>query len=122
MSAPVIEGVHGVEFKSITNDKGEILASSLGVSDGSGSNKRIDRKIMSGLRINYTLKNLKVPEWGINNIDFEKSYARVVNSEGEEVYRNALSRNADQTFVMPDRDKDGNLLGTDAYRLEVYVL
>lgn len=121
MSAPVIEGVHGVEFKSITNDKGEILASSLGVSDGSGSNKRIDRKIMSGLRINYTLKNLKVPEWGINNIDFEKSYARVVNSEGEEVYRNALSRNADQTFVMPDRDKDGNLLGTDAYRLEVYV-
>ena len=79
------------------------------------------QQTMTDIRLDFSLSNALKPDWGIKNIDFEKSYLLIRNFENREVYRAALSRNANQTFAMPERDMDGNLLDTDAYTISVYL-
>ena len=51
----------------------------------------------------------------------ENSRIEVTNSSNDTVYTAPLSRSENQIFAMPDRDNDGNILGTDAYRITVYL-
>lgn len=60
-------------------------------------------------------------EWGIKNLDLDKSYISVTTLGGTEVYRTKLSRNSEQTFSMPDWDMNGDKLKTDAYYVTVYL-
>lgn len=114
--APVTADLHKIEFeKSFKTDKGETLTAN-------GSIKHITRlKTMSDVRLSFSLSNNKVGAWGVNNIDFEKSKIEVTNSSDMIVYTAPLSRSESQIFAMPDRDNDGNILGTDAYRITVYL-
>ncbi len=114
--APVTADLHKIEFeKSFKTDKGKTLTAN-------GSIKHITRlKTMSDVRLSFSLSNNKVGAWGVNNIDFEKSKIEVTNSSDMIVYTAPLSRSENQIFAMPDRDNDGNILGTDAYRITVYL-
>ena len=116
--APLTDKLYDIKFDdSFKTDKGEALTAS-----GSGSDKHITRlKTMSDIRLSFSLSNNKVPAWGVNNIDFEKSRIEVTNSNNNTVYTASLSRSESQIFAMPDRDNDGKLLETDAYKITVYL-
>lgn len=114
--APITDKLHDISFdNSFKTDKGETLTAD-------GSVKHITRlKTMSDIRLGFNLRNTKVLGWGVNNIDFENSRIEVTNSSNDTVYTAPLSRSENQIFAMPDRDNDGNILGTDAYRITVYL-
>lgn len=114
--APITDKLHDISFdNSFKTDKGETLTAD-------GSVKHITRlKTMSDIRLGFNLRNTKVSGWGVNNIDFENSRIEVTNSSNDTVYTAPLSRSENQIFAMPDRDNDGNILGTDAYRITVYL-
>lgn len=114
--APITDKLHDISFdNSFKTDKGETLTAD-------GSVKHITRlKTMSDIRLGFNLRNTKVLGWGVNNIDFKNSRIEVTNSSNDTVYTAPLSRSENQIFAMPDRDNDGNILGTDAYRITVYL-
>lgn len=114
--ASITDELHNISFdSSFKTDKGESLTAGGGV-------KHITRhKTMSDVRLSFSIKNNIVAAWGVNNINFENSKIEVTNSSGTIVYTAALSRSENQIFAMPDRDNDGNILGTDAYRITVYL-
>lgn len=114
--APITDKLHDISFdNSFKTDKGETLTAD-------GSVKHITRlKTMSDIRLGFNLRNTKVLGWGVNNINFENSRIEVTNSSNDTVYTAPLSRSENQIFAMPDRDNDGNILGTDAYRITVYL-
>ena len=114
--APVTADLHSIKFEeNFKTDKGEALTAG-------GSVKHITRlKTMSDVRLSFSISNNVVAAWGVNNIDFEKSEIEVKNSNNDTVYTAPLSRSENQIFAMPDRDNNGNILGTDAYKITVYL-
>lgn len=117
MTAPVLDNVYNLEFTSIKDSNGDVIKAT-----GVGDDKHIRRNgDMTDVRINFELSNTKIADWVTDNLDFDKSYVTITNSENNEVYNAKLSRNASQTLAMPLRDKNGNLLGTDTYRIAVYL-
>ena len=104
MTAPVLDNVYNLEFTSIKDSNGDVIKAT-----GVGDDKHIRRNSdMTDVRINFELSNTKVADWVTDNLDFDKSYVTITNSENNEVYNAKLSRNASQTLAMPLRDKDGN--------------
>ena len=93
---------------------------------------RVD-KDMTGLRFDMDLVNTAISNWGIESIDFEKSYAVLVsvNEDGtimmvdgqyaEVSARMPLERSLQQTLVVPGVTKDGNAYSTGCYSWVVCV-
>ena len=114
--APITDELHNISFdNSFKTDKGEALTA------GGGVKHITKHKTMSDVRLSFSIKNNIAAAWGVNNINFENSKIEVTNSSGTIVYTAPLSRSENQIFAMPDRDNDGNILGTDAYRITVYL-
>lgn len=118
MYAPLTEDLHRVTFA----DKYTSNGADLDPNDNTSSNKHITKLTsMSDVRLKFNILNSRMDEWGIKNLDLEKSYISVTTREGTEVYKTKLSRNSEQTFSMPDWDMNGNKLKTDAYYVTVYL-
>ena len=118
MYAPLSENLHNVTFADKFTSNGSDLEPNV----KSGSSKHITKQTsMSDVRLKFNISNSRMNEWGIKNLDLDKSYISVTTLGGTEVYRTKLSRNSEQTFSMPDWDMNGDKLKTDAYYVTVYL-
>ena len=118
MYAPLTENLHNVTFADKFTSNGSDLEPNV----KSGSSKHITKQTsMSDVRLKFNISNSRMNEWGIKNLDLDKSYISVTTLSGTEVYRTKLSRNSEQTFSMPDWDMNGDKLKTDAYYVTVYL-
>lgn len=118
MYAPLTEDLHNVTFAEKFTSNGSDLEPNV----KSGSSKHITKQTsMSDVRLKFNISNSRMNEWGIKNLDLDKSYISVTTLSGTEVYRTKLSRNSEQTFSMPDWDMNGDKLKTDAYYVTVYL-
>ncbi|MDO5586500.1 MAG: Ig-like domain-containing protein, partial [Clostridia bacterium] len=118
MYAPLTENLHNVTFADKFTSNGSDLEPNV----KSGSSKHITKQTsMSDVRLKFNISNSRMNEWGIKNLDLDKSYISVTTLGGTEVYRTKLSRNSEQTFSMPDWDMNGDKLKTDAYYVTVYL-
>lgn len=116
--APPTDGLHNVEFDAKFTSDGKELEPS-----GNSTQQYVIRQnSMSDVRLGFKISNMRVADWKIKNIDFDKSYVSVTKlGESEAVYTAKLSQNDSQTFSMPDWDKDGKRLTTGAYYVTVYI-
>ena len=117
MTAPVLDNVYNLEFTSIKDSNGDVIKAT-----GVGDDKHIRRNgDMTDVRINFELSNTKIADWVTDNLDFDKSYVTITNSENNEVYNAKLSRNASQTLAMPLRDKAVSYTHLDVYKRQKYL-
>lgn len=80
---------------------------------------------MSGVRIDFSLGNLLLADWGISDIDFEKSwleFSRVAEEASEVMVRSGLQGTANQSFTVPYRTDAGERFETGKYQLTVYIV
>ena len=81
MTAPVLDNVYNLEFTSIRTVTEMLLKPQEWV-----MTKHIRRNgDMTDVRINFELSNTKVADWVTDNLDFDKSYVTITNSENNEV-------------------------------------
>lgn len=108
--------IHNVAFTGFYDPEGKVI-------EGTGA--LLILHSMSGIRIDFSLSNLLREDWGITDIDFEKSYLEFtkVGENGSEVMvRSGLQGTANQSFTVPYRTDAGQSFETGKYQLTVYVV
>lgn len=106
MTAPVLDNVYNLEFTSVKDSNGDVIKAT-----GVGDDKHIRRNgDMTDVRINFELSNTKVADWVTDNLDFDKSYVTITNSETTRFTTQSLNRNARQTLASRLENKTVNLL------------
>lgn len=108
--------VHGVTFAGCYDAEGNAIS-------GDGAMKFL--LTMNGTRIDFSLSNLLQSDWGIADIDFEKSYLEfcmVTENSSEVMVRSGLQGTANQSFTVPYRTDDGQSFATGKYQLTVYIV
>lgn len=80
---------------------------------------------MSGTRMDFSLSNLLQEDWGITDIDFDRSYLEFSKVEEDgvtvEVRRGLQNMSAVQSFNVPYRNDAGQSFTTGQYQLTVHV-
>ncbi len=70
---------------------------------------------LRGQSVEVAIENDLQPDWGLSDVDFDKSYL-TLNLDGEEVYKTNLAASETQTITLPDLHYE-----TGAYTIEVRV-
>lgn len=108
--------IHSATFTGFYDPEGDAI-------EGTGTMLFLNS--MSGVRIDFSLGNLLLADWGISDIDFEKSYLEFtkVGENGSEVMvRSGLQGTASQSFTVPYRTDAGESFETGKYQLTVYIV
>lgn len=107
--APALDNVHSVSLSDVATEGGEAL-------DGTAESLLFNRTL-SGISFTVTMENLLRSEWGLGDVDFERSFAALTNvNTGEEYLRIALSASTEQRITLPAVDYT-----TGVYELSVTV-
>lgn len=81
---------------------------------------------MAGSRISFDISNTSHPEWGMQDVDFDRSYIALEKQEKDktmtQMVKSQLSNSSGQSFTIPSLDKDGNPFTSGLYRLKVCVV
>lgn len=113
--------VHNVTFGNITDSVGNVITKP------SGAKAHHFTSEMTGTKFNFSISNSLNGEWGINDVDYAKSYIvfEKVDNDGnvleEKVKFTGISNGKDQTFTVPGADADGEAFTVGAYRLKVGI-
>ena len=123
-----LDSVNAANFGKITDKEGEVLSndgdkggrSLLVTTDLRGVNR------MSGITFYFDIKNIKMDDWGLLDIDFESSTVELLRSDkdivDELVYiQTGLAHSDEQYFAIPSETKDGEWFETGVYRIRVTV-
>ncbi len=109
--APALEGVHGVTLSDLADAAGTPLDDS--------ADSHLFHRTLSGVSFDVSIANLICREWGLSDVDFERSFATLIKTDGDVPVTVAvfpLSASADQTITLPDID-----YATGAYQISVTV-
>jgi len=107
--APAAANIHSVSLSGVTDGDGTAL-------DGTAESLLFNQTL-SGISFAVSIETLRCPEWGLGDVDFERSFVTLTNIDtGEECLRIALSASTEQHFVLPAIEYE-----TGAYRLSVTV-
>ncbi|MBQ2973008.1 MAG: hypothetical protein IJE19_01510 [Clostridia bacterium] len=124
-NAPAKDGVHSVELGGVyAADGTEMAATTAG-----GYTYYEVSNTLTGIRYQFTLNNAIIPEWERANVDFANSYAVLLKTDAngaldtaEEISeRYSLGSSSNQSVILSDKDKNGNIYETGAYILKVFV-
>lgn len=113
--------VHKVTFYNITDSVGNVIALPR------DAQAHHFTKEMVTTRYNFSISNSLVEEWGVNDVNYEKSYIvfEKVDGEGnvleEAVKITGISENKDQTFTVPAVKDNGEEFTIGAYRLKAVI-
>ena len=89
----------------IINDDDPRLESSVPAFSGT----ELDRfRTLSGVQISFRVGNDRVPDWGIEDIDFENSYITVYKDGASFMTQSLNADSADQLFVFPNEEEYGS--------------
>lgn len=124
-NAPARDDVHAVELSGVYAADGTEMS----VVTADGYTYYEVSKTLTGIRYSFTLNNALVPDWERMNVDFANSYAVLLRTDAngtldtaEEISeRYSLGSSSNQSVILSDKDKNGNIYETGAYILKVYV-
>lgn len=125
-----LHGVNVTNYGKITDMEGEILAS-----DGDKGQESLyvstDLRGVNGMRgitFYFDIKNVKMDDWGLLDIDFDESFIELLRSddtvtdEDEIVYvQKGIVYSEEQYFVIPEYDMNDEWFKTGVYRIRVTV-
>ncbi len=113
--------VHKVTFGGITDTLGNVIA----LPDGARAHHFTSE--MAGTRFSFSVSNSIAEEWGVNDVDYQKSYLvfEKVDNDGnvidEAVRFTGISNGKDQSFTVPSAYDNGEEFTSGAYRLKVGI-
>ena len=123
-----LDTVNAVNFGKITDKEGGILSSDgdkgggsiLVTTDLRGVNR------MSGITFYFDIKNVRMDDWGLLDIDFERSTVELLRSDknlsDELVFiQTGLAHSDEQYFAIPSETQDGEWFKTGTYRIRITV-
>lgn len=124
-NAPARDDVHSVELGGVYAADGTEMAAVT----ANGYTYYEVSKTLTGIRYSFTLNNAVVSDWERMNVDFANSYAVLLKTDAngtldtaEEISeRYSLGSSSNQSVILSDKDKNGNIYDTGAYILKVYV-
>ncbi len=124
-----ISNVNATNFGKVTTRDGEVVSA-----DGDKGEKSLFfgsslRGVngMSGVTFYFDIKNIKMDDWGLLDIDFENSKIELFRSDkkmtDELIYTQAgLAQSEEQYFAIPAYKEDGSWFETGVYRIRVTVV
>lgn len=113
--------VHKVTFNNITDSVGNVIALP------GGAQAHHFTKEMAATKYNFSISNSLVEEWGVNDVNYGKSYIvfEKVDGEGnvleEAVKITGISESKDQSFTVPAVKDNGEEFTIGAYRLKAVI-
>ena len=123
-----LDAVNAVNFGKVTDKEGEILS---GDGDKGGDSLFVSTDLrgvnrMSGITFYFDIKNIKMDDWGLLDIDFENSTVELLRSDksvtDELVFlQTGLAYSDEQYFTIPAETQDGEWFETGKYRIRVTV-
>ena len=120
------DGVYSVSFGAVQDAAGQTLERRYDTEKGISYS--VVNQSLAGTRYFFDVSTLMMPEWKLEDMDFEASYAVVLRADNdgnildeEASARIPLSRSASQVFSFPAADKDGNAFATGVYAVKVHI-
>lgn len=123
-----LHGVNAADFGKVTDKEGKILASNGDVGEKSlyvGTDTRgVNR--MSGITFYFDIKNIKMDDWGLLDIDFANSTVELFRSDKDVTdelifIQKGLAQSDEQYFAIPAYDMNDEWFKTGVYRIRVTV-
>ncbi len=124
-NAPLRGDVHSVKLDGVYAADGTEMAAVA----ANGYTYYEVSETLTGIRYSFSINNALIPEWERMNVDFSKSYAVLLKTDAdgnmdtaEEISkRYSLGSSSNQSIILSDKDKNGNIYETGAYILKVCV-
>ena len=123
-----LSGVNAIDFLSVTNKDGERLSAVGNKGENSLFFSTDLRGVnsMRGVTFYFDIRNIRMDDWGLLDIDFENSTVELLRSdkdtEEELVYLQVgLANSESQYFQIPAYTEDGGWFETGVYKVRVTV-
>lgn len=121
--APIKEGVYSFSDWSYKDKEGNpIEITGTAITEGYLNTG----KPIAGTRITCTLTNEERADWGLENIDFSKSYGALVDGDGNKLVHYDLAKSFEQNFAIPsvyeNEEGKGTPFPVGYYGIELYIV